>query len=254
MADDGAHGAPNEVPLATRLEEANALKALGNDQYGKKNYAVAITHYTDALARLPPRPDAASADADADADAGDGARADDEAKVMEVGDDEPIGSTPVHTVSLEEHLVFEEVGQLRVKLYANLAASHLKLEQYNEAIIASTEVLCEEPTNVKALHRRAVAHEQLGGWSHLNDAMRDYERLADLDTEGYVPTSFRGELQANKQRIAQRVQEAGEQEKGEMLGKLKKLGNSVLGYFGLSTDNFQLTPQDNGGYSLNFVR
>lgn len=123
-------------------------------------------------------------------------------------------------------------------------------------------VLCEEPKNVKALHRRAVAHEQLGGWAHLNDALRgtcavadvDYERLTALDTEGYVPTSFRGELQANKQRVTQRVQEAGEQEKGEMLGKLKTLGNNVLGYFGLSTDNFQLTPQDNGGYSLNFVR
>lgn len=127
MADDGAHGAPNEAPLATRLEEANALKALGNDQYGKKNYAVAITHYTDALARLPPRADDASADADADAAAGEDGRADDEAKVTEVDDDEPVGSTPVHTVSLEEHLVFEEVGQLRVKLYANLAASHLKL-------------------------------------------------------------------------------------------------------------------------------
>ena len=127
MADDGAHGAPSEAPLATRLEEANALKALGNDQYGKKNYAVAITHYTDALARLPPRPDEASAEADDDAEAGDEAQADGEAKLTEVDESEPVGSTPVHTVSLEEHLVFEEVGQLRVKLYANLAASHLKL-------------------------------------------------------------------------------------------------------------------------------
>lgn len=127
MADDGAHGAPSEAPLATRLEEANALKALGNDQYGKKNYAVAITHYTDALARLPPRPDEASAEADDDAEAGDEAPADGEAKLTEVDESEPVGSTPVHTVSLEEHLVFEEVGQLRVKLYANLAASHLKL-------------------------------------------------------------------------------------------------------------------------------
>lgn len=57
-----------------------------------------------------------------------------------------------------------------------------------------------------------------------------------------------------------------------MLGKLKGLGNSILGErdgswplfhtkfwtfvgnFGLSTDNFQFTPNGRGGYSMNFVR
>ena len=32
-------------------------------------------------------------------------------------------------------------------------------------------VLAEEPNNVKALHRRAVAHEKLGGWAHLNSSL-----------------------------------------------------------------------------------
>ena len=45
-----------------------------------------------------------------------------------------------------------------------------------------------------------------------------------------------------------------EKEKDEMLSKLKDLGNSLLGNFGLSTDNFKFDPQDGGGYSMRFER
>lgn len=187
MAASAAHGAssdPSAVPLATRLEEANTLKALGNDQYGKKNYAVAITHYTDAIARLPPRPD----DVPDDAPEEEPEEEPDAPQEISAAASEPQdASVPAQSVTLEEHLVFEEIGALRVKLYANLAACHLKLvrtfvltqDQLDETIRASTEgrwpadaVLCEEPKNVKALHRRAVAHEKLGGWAHLNDALQ----------------------------------------------------------------------------------
>ena len=38
--------------------------------------------------------------------------------------------------------------------------------------------------------------------------------------------------------------------KDEMLGKLKGFGNTILGKFGMSLDNFKLTPQEGGGYSV----
>lgn len=40
-----------------------------------------------------------------------------------------------------------------------------------------------------------------------------------------------------------------------LLGKLKELGNSVLGHFGLSVDNFKMKQDPaTGSYSINFER
>ena len=65
-----------------------------------------------------------------------------------------------------------------------------------------------------------------------------------------------------------RIEEAQKRETGEMVDKLKGIGNSILGErnspklevtlksnagrFGLSTDNFKFEPNGQGGYSLNF--
>lgn len=47
----------------------------------------------------------------------------------------------------------EEVQDYRVKCLNNLATSQLKLEQYDEALRTSRDVLALEPNNVKALFR-----------------------------------------------------------------------------------------------------
>ena len=38
----------------------------------------------------------------------------------------------------------------------------------------------------------------------------------------------------------------------EMLGKLKEMGNSILGNFGISLDNFKMIPNGQGGYSIQY--
>lgn len=43
-----------------------------------------------------------------------------------------------------------------------------------------------------------------------------------------------------------------EKEKDEMIGKLKDLGNSLLGKFGLSTDMFKFEQGEGGGYNMKF--
>ena len=49
-----------------------------------------------------------------------------------------------------------------------------------------------------------------------------------------------------------RIEVAKKEEVGEMMGKLKELGNSVLKPFGLSTDMFKFTQGEGGGYSMSF--
>ncbi|KAL4920065.1 hypothetical protein BDW62DRAFT_199155 [Aspergillus aurantiobrunneus] len=102
----------------------------------------------------------------------------------------------------------------------------------------------------KALMRRARAKAELGGWGNLQGAEEDYKTLAGLEN-----------LSADDKRIVQRalrelpgrISKARESEMGEMMGKLKDLGNGILKPFGLSTDNFNFVQDPKtGGYSVNF--
>ncbi len=57
------------------------------------------------------------------------------------------------SVKAEEEEEEEEVQDYRVKCLNNLATAQLKLEQYDEALHTSRDVLTLEPNNVKALFR-----------------------------------------------------------------------------------------------------
>ena len=51
------------------------------------------------------------------------------------------------------------------------------------------------------------------------------------------------------------VRQRQEALKDEMLGKLKDLGNNILGRFGMSVDNFKMVQDPaTGSYSVNFQR
>lgn len=56
-------------------------------------------------------------------------------------------------------------------------------------------------------------------------------------------------------RVKTVVEERQEKMKAEMLDKLKGFGNTILGKFGLSTDNFQMVQDPNtGSYNINFTQ
>lgn len=54
------------------------------------------------------------------------------------------------------------------------------------------------------------------------------------------------------QALPTRIAAQQKKETDEMLGKLKDLGNGLLGKFGLSTDMFKFHEQPGGGYSMSF--
>lgn len=62
----------------------------------------------------------------------------------------------------------EEVREYRVKCLNNLAAAQLKLEQYEEALSTSRDVLTLEQNNVKALFRTGKVRMDFAGLTHAN--------------------------------------------------------------------------------------
>jgi len=103
---------------------------------------------------------------------------------------------------------------------------------------------------VKALERRATSNDLLDTWSSLTSAQEDYNTLLTLVT---APTQL-NDIRRKLQLLKPRLEVAQKKETDEMMSKLKGLGNSILGNFGLSTDNFQFVPNGQGGYSMNFNR
>lgn len=103
---------------------------------------------------------------------------------------------------------------------------------------------------VKARLRRARAREGMGGWQALEGANEDYQELLRIDSE--LSDLDKKSVKRALVNLPPRLEEAKQREMGEMMGKLKELGNGILKPFGLSTNNFKFEKQEGGGYSMQF--
>lgn len=112
-----------------------------------------------------------------------------------------------------------------------------------EAIRDCSIALLLHPVYAKAWVRRATAHERLGDTElALKDA---------LEAQKLEPAN--ATVRASVHRLQKLEDERLERLKTETLGKLKDLGNSILGNFGLSLDNFNAQKDPNtGSYSISF--
>jgi tetratricopeptide (TPR) repeat protein len=116
---------------------------------------------------------------------------------------------------------------------------------YAEAVKESTKALELDPNYMKALMRRAQAQEKL---ENFQDAITDLKKVIELD-----PGNRQG--RESIQRLEPLAAEKAEKMKAEMLGKLKEMGNSLLGRFGMSIDNFKAVQDPNtGSYSISFQK
>ena len=106
---------------------------------------------------------------------------------------------------------------------------------------------------IKLLLRRAKARTELDGWANLQAADEDYKILLSPTLLPCLSPTDRRQVIDAAQKLTPRLEEAKNREMGEMMDKLKGLGNSILKPFGLSTNNFQFVKDENtGGYSMNF--
>ncbi|KAF8898529.1 hypothetical protein BD779DRAFT_1484414 [Infundibulicybe gibba] len=143
----------------------------------------------------------------------------------------------------------DNCAKSRAVLNANIGACHLKLANHKQAVAACSQALLDDPAYIKALQRRAACNEKIGSWSALASAQEDYTKLLKL-----LPPSSPAikDVHNSLATLKPRVEAAQKEETAEMMGKLKGIGNSILGNFGLSTDNFKFVPNGQGGYSMNF--
>ncbi|CBI36597.3 hypothetical protein VitviT2T_016965 [Vitis vinifera] len=135
--------------------------------------------------------------------------------------------------------------EIRSICHANQAICFLKLEKIEDAIKECTKALELNPTYMKALTRRAEAHEKL---EHFEEALADTKKILELDPSN-------SQARRAIPRLEQLAKEKQEKLKEEMIGKLKDMGNSLLGRFGMSVDNFKAVKDpETGQYSISFQR
>ncbi|RPD64907.1 TPR-like protein [Lentinus tigrinus ALCF2SS1-6] len=237
------------LDVRTCLSHAEELKQEGNDHFRARRWDEALAAYKSALGHLPARLQLQSKGKEKDIDP-----TEDDLEDSRPKDDSPAeSSTQPDTLDAQAPLTEVEIecAKARAILNANIGACYMKLGEHKEVVAACTEVLKDDPKYIKALQRRASANEEINSWSSLSGAQEDYKTLLEL----LPPTSpdvvnIRRSLAV----LGPRVEAAQKRETTEMLDKLKGLGNSILGNFGLSTNNFQFVPNGQGGYSMNFVQ
>ncbi|KAN0125130.1 TPR-like protein [Russula decolorans] len=245
----------SDKDVQARLAEAEELKQEGNDLFRRSKWNEALQSYRNGLTRLPKRRDPPPPPPPASSSSPRPPTTDDEGDSPLVEGEVPGAPTdaenqsePSDCVNVDSPLERECV-KVRSVLHANIAACHLKLGEIEDAVKACTEALQDDPSYVRALQRRAQCNEKIGSWSALSSAKEDYTKLVTL----LPPSSDQvAEAKRSLRLLEPRIEEAQKREMGEMVDKMKGLGNSILGRFGLSTDNFKFEPNGQGGYSLNF--
>lgn len=130
---------PVTLPIADRIRIGNQKRERGNFHFQREEYSLAARAYYVALEVLTTR--------------------------SKDGDD----------VGMKEEE--EEVREYRVKCLNNLAAAQLKLEQFDEALHTSRDVLTLQPNNVKALFRSGKLLSDKGEYKEAMEVLKQALKL-----------------------------------------------------------------------------
>ena len=176
-------------------------------------------------------------------------------------------------------------------LHSNIAACHIKAEQWKEAIDSATKSIesleridplpkpkdPQDSTKATLQSQSAVEEiddetaEKIEALEKSGKTRDDVQKIrvkaflrrakARSETGGWAALQgayegknvFVTSCWESMADIGPKLEDAKSKEMAEMMGKLKGLGNSILKPFGLSTNNFQFVKDEkSGGYSMNF--
>ncbi len=140
-------------------------------------------------------------------------------------------------------LAEEDDMENRPLFHNNKAAAHFMLKQWEEVVYETTQAIHLKEGFARAFHRRGRAFEAM---NRLNEALDDFKAAHALE-----PADRDYKKKADELTI--KVQKQFEEQKDEMLKKLKDLGNGILGKFGMSMDQFKAVQDPKtGSYSISF--
>lgn len=121
--------------------------------------------------------------------------------------------------------------------YGNRAACYMSMKEFELAVEDCSEALQYNTSYVKVLIRRSQASERLEKYE---DAIADAKAVQELEPD--YP-----KIAVHIKRLERMHEQKMEEMKAEAMGKLKELGNSVLGFMGMKLDDFKFTQDPNTG-------
>lgn len=253
--NDASKSKCNEKEEAVKQSEE--FKKEGNEMFKNRNFLDAIDYYTDAIEHCPGMKGDEMLKLQKDHEEQEREKAtqrynrDSRRRVQKLdrkgNEMETVDNTEEDNDDSLEPKEFvppvHEYGEYLSVYYSNRAACYIQLGSHQEAISDCNVATLVQPNYVKAYIRRMSAYENT---EQTELALKDAKKALELQPSNR-------EISAHVKRLEKLEAIRMEKMKEETMGKLKELGNSILGNFGMSLDNFKAVKDPNtGSYSISY--
>lgn len=150
---------------------------------------------------------------------------------------------PIHYISTIKNSIEVEFHSILSTLFLNKGLCQKQLKDVSNAVETFSKSLIFNQDNSKAVYHRLDLNYKRGEYL---EAQEDYTKLKSTSSK------LLEELNINEYILNMKAEQKKKEMTGEMLGKLKEVGNSFLGLFGMSVDNFQFNQGEGGGYNIQY--